>query len=351
MTPATSPYNFPPYLLNPFTPMAFLPPDDAYRNTIMGYVIVGGLSVFVWDFLIHIPTDYRLVVKHNVKFPTVIYYLSRWSTLFYAVSTVVFQTAPIGNCAASAKIPCSAYHVAVSSTALLFFLRVRAIFEKDRTITIVFFVLWLAVLGGSVTAIPSLSGVHIGKTKYCTFSSIGTYRSAANITLAIFDTCVFIAITWRILRDQFTYEVGDQTKSNFFGRGLPAFSRALLQDGQKYYMVAMIANLLVLIMEFAPGIPLIYRTIFLATGVVLTNIMACRVFRHTKMGCKCKDSQAMSALVFNTNNIASVRIRNHINTVGVHSTLSDVGDISSRNVEGALSGYPTSEKLLAYQRR
>lgn len=32
-------------ILNPFTPMAFLSPDEAYQKTITEYVIVGGLSV------------------------------------------------------------------------------------------------------------------------------------------------------------------------------------------------------------------------------------------------------------------------------------------------------------------
>jgi hypothetical protein len=87
------------------------------------------------------------------------------------------------------------YHLAVSSTALLFFFRVRAIFNNNKYISYGFFILWLAVLGGSLTAVLSLSGVHIGTTKYCTFSNFRPYRSSGNITLAIFDTCVFVAIT------------------------------------------------------------------------------------------------------------------------------------------------------------
>lgn len=46
----------------------------------------------------------------------------------------------------------------------------------------------------------------------------------------------------------------------------------------------MVCNLLVLIMTFVPGIPVMYRTIFLVPSVGLTNIMACRVFRNTKLG-------------------------------------------------------------------
>lgn len=60
----------------------------------------------------------------------------------------------------------------------------------------------------------------------------------------------------------------------------------------------MLANLLVLIMDFIPGVPLPYRAIFLAPAIELTNIMACSVFRNTKTGYDDKDVQGMSAIMF-----------------------------------------------------
>ncbi|KAF9457505.1 hypothetical protein BDZ94DRAFT_225694 [Collybia nuda] len=226
-------------LPNPFTPMAFLPPDLAYQKTITEYVTVGGLSVLIWDILTHLPFDFKLLIRQRVTFPTIIYFLSRWSTLLYAISTAVFETAPVENCVTLSKVVCAVYHVTISSTALLFFLRVRAIFDRNRYVTIGFFILWLGVLGGSLTAVLSLSGMHVGNTKYCAFSNFKAYRSAANITLVVFDTCVLIAITWRLSNTHLTVKSDDirlKARFNLLGKYLPAFSRALLQDGQKYYM-------------------------------------------------------------------------------------------------------------------
>lgn len=137
------------------------------------------------------------------------------------------------------------YHITISSTALLFFLRVRAIFQH-KYITAGFFILWVAVLGGSLTAVLSLSGVHVGNTKYCTFSNFKSYRSAANITLAVFDTCVFISITCYLLTTQVSSKSEETTpkaRFNLLGKYLPVFSRAVLQDGQKYYMYDMSPSL------------------------------------------------------------------------------------------------------------
>ncbi|KAF9457601.1 hypothetical protein BDZ94DRAFT_1240666 [Collybia nuda] len=302
-------------LLNAFPTMVISPQEQAYQKSITEYVIVGGLSVLIWDILTHLQADYKLFVRHRVNFPTWIYLLSRWSTLLYGIVCAVFITAPVEDCAALARIKCAVYHVTISSTALLFFLRVRAIFNQNRQITVVFLILWLAVVGGSMTAVISISGTHLGDTPYCVFADVKSYLTAtANISLALFDTSVFIAITWRLSTSHLTdkRDAFRGGKADFFGTYLPAFSKALLQDGQKYYMVAMVANLLVLIMEFVPGVPPSYRAIFLAPAIELTNIMACRVFRHTK---KRRDDDVVheaSTMKFGKNNNVSVYIHTQV---------------------------------------
>jgi hypothetical protein len=60
----------------------------------------------------------------------------------------------------------------------------------------------------------------------------------------------------------------------------------------------MVVNLLVLTLDFAPGVPIVYRALFLAPSVGITNIMACRVFRHTKLHRYDEDAQAVSAIMF-----------------------------------------------------
>lgn len=86
------------------------------------------------------------------------------------------------------------------------------------------------------------------------------------------------------------------------GEYLPAFSRALLQDGQVYYLcvlllpsrkislifldksVSVTSNIVVVILTWVKGAPIAYRLMFTVLNVALTNMMACRVYRHTKFG-------------------------------------------------------------------
>jgi len=201
--------------------------------------------------------------------------------------------------------------------------------------------MWLAVLGASLTVIWTLEGTHIGNTNYCTYVGFRPYGSASNIAIAVFDTCVFVAISWRLLAN--APPAGGRSGSRFglFGRYLPRFSRALLEDGQQYYLVAMVCNLLVLIMTFVHGIPLIYRTIFLVPSVGLTNIMACRVFRNTKLGHRTEvDTDGISTMFRHTKNFTTPVFNIHpggagsttgyITESGIHPSSLSHTDVESR---------------------
>jgi len=43
-------------------------------------------------------------------------------------------------------------------------------------------------------------------------------------------------------------------------------------------------SLLTVIMLYVDAVPVVYRTMFTVPNIVLMNVMACRVFRHTKFG-------------------------------------------------------------------
>jgi len=68
------------------------------------------------------------------------------------------------------------------------------------------------------------------------------------------------------------------------GEYLPNFSRALLKDGQLYYLSAVTVNLVVVTMFYNQAVPEIYRTMFTGGSVMVTNAMAGLVFRNTKLG-------------------------------------------------------------------
>ena len=80
-------------------------------------------------------------------------------------------------------------------------------------------------------------GGTIGPTMYCVDADVPPSAYAAIIAPLVHDTLVFIAISYRLVQNA---RIEGDIKQNFqiamFGKYLPAFSRALLLDGQRYYL-------------------------------------------------------------------------------------------------------------------
>lgn len=280
-------------LPNPFTPMAFLPPDLAFHLTVCTHIVVGTTAVIIWDIINNLSGDYRLLFKHKIGPATIAYIISRISTLIFVLSTSIFLTLPTGNCTKFDKILDAFFPVSVPASSLLFFFRMRAVFAGNNLMVASAFFLWLVSFAGTMTVAFGVEGINIGPTNYCVVSSAKSYIALSGILPFVHDTFVLLSISWKMMMN--TYE-DNSLKNGFrtvvFGDYLPAFSRALLQDGQMYYLVTVCSNLLAVVMVYMP-VPIVYRTVFSCPNTVLMNIMACRVYRNTKFGLY-KNSVALS---------------------------------------------------------
>ncbi|KDR70728.1 hypothetical protein GALMADRAFT_75822 [Galerina marginata CBS 339.88] len=276
-------------LPNPFTPLAFFPPDAAWQTSVFYYTSAGSVAVFVWDMLNNLLNDYKLVTRYRVGLPTAVYFLSSTiCILLYLISTNIFLlAAPIGDCRSHGIRTAWLYPVAMGATAFLFFIRVRAIYHRSKFVTSYFFVLWLLLLLGTATIPSTVRADNIGPTKYCfTGSNISPLLNASGGVTLLFDTSVYLAITWRLTRDFYisTHRSDGGMRAMFTGENLPMFSRGLLQDGQVYYLSTAIFHLMGVILFNIYSLPLAYRFISGLPTEVVMNIMACRVYRSTKFG-------------------------------------------------------------------
>ena len=134
------------------------------------------------------------------------------------------------------------FFFAVTSTSLLFFIRTRAVFDKDPWTVAFFAGLWLAVVAACLTVIIGVDGVNIGPTRYCTDGEVKSYVTMATIIPLINDTCVFLAITSRLFANSYARPTfKDGFRVMIFGDYLPMFSKAMLQDGQAYYLLLVLS--------------------------------------------------------------------------------------------------------------
>ena len=143
------------------------------------------------------------------------------------------------------KLVVTFYCTALIFTSLLFFFRTRAVFNTYPWVVAFFAGLWLAVLGGCLAFIvdvyePVTVNPASNRDPICINSGINPFIAATTIIPLVNDTLIFLAISWRLScnsYDPYTLESG--IRLLIFGDYLPVFSKALLQDGQAYYLLAL----------------------------------------------------------------------------------------------------------------
>jgi len=168
---------------------------------------------------------------------------------------------------------------------MLFFLRATAVWHPNKIAYAVFFLLWLAVVGVDITVPLGIRGGHIGTTSYCIDTLVPPNTEAVAIVALVNDTVIFFAINYRILAQTTVADSLLAHIRNFFGgRQLSRLSRALVQGGQHFYLVAVCANMTLLILVKLPTVSAVYHGMFAIPALAIINAMACLVFRNIKFG-------------------------------------------------------------------
>jgi len=255
------------------------------------YITVGTLAIFIWEFLINICNDCNLLIEHRLRLPTVVYFISRLCCFGFTIFSVILRFEPItssseSKCAMLDMLVVIFYCTALIFTSLLFFFRTRAVFNTYPWVVAFFAGLWLAILGGCLGFIIVIVPLNPASNRdpICINSGINPFIAATTIIPLVNDTLVFLAISWRLsLNSHYPETLESGIRLLIFGDYLPAFSKALLQDGQAYYLTVVTMNIISVFMLFYPSNAEILRSIFAVPNVALMNVMASRVFRNTML--------------------------------------------------------------------
>ncbi|KAJ7142690.1 hypothetical protein C8R44DRAFT_924322 [Mycena epipterygia] len=268
-------------------PLSLLPPDVAKIFEILRYVATGSTAVFVWDVLTNIKDDYHLLTKYPVRWPVLAYLTSRILCLVYVLGFTIFLTYPVGGCKTLALVLDWLYPAAIPATSLLFFFRVRAIYGSKRSVTVVFGILWILEVAACVVVPFGTTGANIGSTPYCVVSKISPADGASTITPTVFDTAVFFAISYRLIGNSSVKSTRhswmDRCRAFLSGEYLPSLSKALFVQGQVYYAITVISNIATSIMIYT-HVGTGYHALLALPNITLTSVLACRVYRRTRLG-------------------------------------------------------------------
>ncbi|KAJ7133673.1 hypothetical protein C8R43DRAFT_1022723 [Mycena crocata] len=274
-----------------------LPAELRHEIQVSGYVFAGSTAVFIWDILSNLRRDYSLLFKQNITLATLAYFASRIGSLVYVLGFTIFATYPLEACNTAYVAFNSFYPIGVSATAFLFFFRVRAIYGGDRLVTIIFGFLWLAVLASSITIPIGGSAIASGDLTTCIVARVEGYVGSSGIIITVHDTIIFFTISYRLVSNFANSQQqtrGEQVRELFSGANLPAFSKALFTDGQMYYGFTVVSNIVSTLMVYIPTVSPVYHGLMAVPNVTLTSIMACRVYRNTKLGVAFRSSGELS---------------------------------------------------------
>ncbi|KZP07996.1 hypothetical protein FIBSPDRAFT_816544 [Athelia psychrophila] len=272
-------------ILNPYTPLAFLPPDMANQFEVTGYVYIATLAAYTWDWLKALPEEYKIFRRGRLNPANIAYLLSRIGSLGFCVTAVVSAVAPVAHCQALQYIIGFFYEVSLPATSLLFFFRVKAVYAHGRVITLFFGALWFAILGLSILPMVAIRSDHIPNTQHCTETVVGDFVSVPAIITAVYDTLVFIAISAQMVVHTLNGDTWTaRTRSFVYGNGMYSLSRALLRGGQIYYFATVGISILYIVLNFASSFPEELRLILGLATVALPSAMACYVFRALLLG-------------------------------------------------------------------
>ncbi|KAG6330662.1 hypothetical protein ID866_8428 [Astraeus odoratus] len=225
-------------IVNPDVYLNYLNSSVASEYELDRNINLATLGALVWDILSSLPADYKLIRTMKLSFSLSAYFMTRPAALAMVILAVLQKTGPVAECGLIATMV-AAFQVISSATASYLFLkRVHTVYYMNRIVKYAFSFLWLVAVGTSCAVFSGAvhDYIEIADTKHCLRNKGWTALSVAFMDPFLFDTLVYVAITWKILT---THRLGPRQscwRALWRGEALPRLSRALLQSGQQYYL-------------------------------------------------------------------------------------------------------------------
>jgi len=297
-------------------PLAILPIQIAPTVVNLRYIATATLCAWVWDLITGIHGDVRIFSEFGLTLSSSSYLMSKVLTAAHVVCQLLITAAPVGDCHMFARtVTCTAVF-GVAFSGLLFFFRVKAVFNHSRGIVNAFFVLWLIQgLGGFVHLISD-DAIAIGPTMYCVATSLKTYDCVSVVLTVVFDTTVFVATSTQLLMYRLTKTQSSAFKAFFTRPVVGHISRVLLQSGQLYFLASVFVDVLMLAATLNQTWPPVLRAMLTLPVAPLRNILACKAYRAVLLGLLKMPSAAFFDSTTQAGSIEFARFSNFFTILG-----------------------------------
>ncbi|THU75633.1 hypothetical protein K435DRAFT_606195, partial [Dendrothele bispora CBS 962.96] len=181
------------------------------------------------------------------------------------------------------------FFLVVVSTFGLLYLRARAICLDHPLIRLLVLTLWLATVGSSSVAFFILNAAPSADKWLSSCVIILDHFNAGialPLTAMVYDTAVFVAISWKMYNFVHPSRSGNHKAVTLFIPSPTASSslwKCILQDGQIFYLISLFWEVLLMILTLMSSIGPYYRFFMLSVHLIIVNSMACHVFRNVRL--------------------------------------------------------------------
>lgn len=151
--------------------------------------------------------------------------------------TFCATAANLNDCRSYRAAAAACFIVFTTSTLFLSYIRVCAVWNRSKTVILIFGMLWLASLASSLTTVRGLTILRL--EQLCLPETAGDFVAAAVVVPTINHVFVFSTITYGLCRTRSQPSLLDFRKGYrlyILGDTLPDFSKALLQSSQLCYL-------------------------------------------------------------------------------------------------------------------
>ncbi|KAK7685226.1 hypothetical protein QCA50_011589 [Cerrena zonata] len=261
--------------------------NGLYNIDVCRYVHIATASAWLWDALVSFSTEVDAFMGRRLALVDIVYWLSRILTLLTVILEIVAVVKPssVARCNQFVHIISGAGTIVTCLCTFLLLVRAKGVFSHSQRARYVFNTSWLILVAGIIATVPfAFFGSSDNITGYCIITRIDKTEIIAPVTVAVFDTAVFISISYRIL------SIHSVTRTRwitfFIGREAGSISRALLRAGILHFVSCLIVLLCLMIVGFSYSIPadLLFQwrvAVYLASATFY-NTVACRMFRSLR---------------------------------------------------------------------
>ncbi|KAF5372817.1 hypothetical protein D9757_011100 [Collybiopsis confluens] len=312
-------------MISPAIPFQLLPSSIAYQTQIVSYILAGTSGAYIWDVLSNMNAERDLFCSGTNRYALTGYAMSRIGALVYVVGKTIYMTYPVGSCQVTQTVLDCFATMGTAGAGLLFFIRARAVFMANKRMVAFLAFLWIMVVASSASLpiATFASAVNIEDTLYCMTKGGSPSAGAGLIVSTVFDTVIFLSISYKLVASHsFTENHG--FRDLILGANLSAFSKSILHEGQKYYLVTVLSNIATFALCNAP-INSGLRAALTCPNTMLTSVMACYVYRKTVLG-----EITNPGVSFDAHIVPTINVQNVSPSMATHTTQTQSGSLSGK---------------------